>query len=288
MRDLQTVFRLELLLLRRGRGLPIAAVLAALAGVWEATAVRERPWGIWGTLDFGTVLVSLILILSTGDQVNRDRTRRLDGVVFSTPVSTSAYIWGKYLAALVVLIGLALANLAGALLMDAFDPWRDPPPILQMGHAQFPPLGPWPYLSIWLLLMITPVVFGAAWMLAGATWRRGGRIAASVGALLLWILPAFGIGWPHLFDVSEGGASLLFDGTPLFNLANATMRNISHAPWVAWSPSAAARIVDAVRTEMPPPVPSTFVWNRVLFLGAAVLLVVLMSRYVGRQRPGRV
>lgn len=281
MRDLRTVLRLELLLLLRGRGLPIAAVFAALAGVWEASSIREMPWSVWSTLDFDGVLVSLMLVLGTGDQISRDRRQRLDGVLLSTPVTTAAYVWGKYLAALIALVGLALANLAGAVLMDRFDPWRDPP--FMLGHVHFPPLGPWPYVYSWLLLMVTPVAFGAAWMLAGATWRRGGRIAASAGTLLLWLLPMFGNAWPQLLDVAGGRVYGLFDSIPAFKLAMATT-----GTYGTWSPRAAARVVDLVRAALPPALPSTFIWNRVLFLSTTVLLVVAASRYVGRLRQGRV
>lgn len=288
MQDLRAVLRLEFLLLRRGRGLPIAAALAALAGVWEASAIREQPWGVWSTLTFGGALVTLILILSTGDQVSRDRTRRLDGVLLSTPVATAAYVWGKYLAALATLLGLAAVNLVGALLMDRFDPWLDPPPLLQLGHAHFPPLGFRADADIWALLTVTPVVFGAAWMLMGTTLRRGGRIAASTGALALWLLPAFGAGWPRLLDVSGGRFYGLFDSAsgPASKLATATMQNTSHAPWVTWSPRAAARVIAAVQAALPPALPPVFVWNRALFLCAAVLLVVLTTRSVGRRRRG--
>ena len=36
------------------------------------------------------------------------------------------------------------------------------------------------------------------------------------------------------------------------------------------------------------PLPAVFVWNRLLFLGLAVLLVTATVGYVGRQRQGRV
>jgi len=225
--------------------------------------------------------------MSTGDQVSRDRTQHLDGVLLSTPVSTAAYVWGKYLAAFVALVGLAIVNLAGALLMDRFDPWRDPPPLLQLGHAQFPPLGFRTYAGVWLLITVTPVVFGAAWMLAGSTPRRGGRIAASTGVLVLWLLPAFGNAWPRLLDVSGGRFYSLGDSGAVSKLAMTTMQNISHAPWVTWNPPDAARVIAAAQAALPPALPPVFVWNRALFLCAAVLLVVLTTRYVGRQRRGR-
>ncbi len=284
MHDLRTVLRLEFLLLLRGRGLPIAAALVALAGVWEASGIREQPWAVWSTLTLGGALVALILTLSTGDQVSRDRTQRLDGVLLSTPVSTAAYVWGKYLAALVALVGLAAVNLAGALLMDRFDPWRDPPPLLQLGHAHFPPLGFRTYAGIWVLLTVTPVVFGVAWMLAGTTLRRGGRIAASTGALVIWLLPTFGNAWPQVLDVSGGRFYSLFDGGSLAQRAMATTTTTFPQ---AWSPRAAARIIAAVQASLPPALPPVFVWNRALFLCAAVLLVVLTIWSVERRRRGQ-
>ncbi len=282
MRDLRAVIRLELLLLLRGRGLPIAAALVAFTGAWEAAGIREQPWGAWSTLTAGGVLVSLILVMGTGDQIVRDRTRRLEGVVLSTPVSTAAYVWGKYLAALVVLVGLAVVNLVGAVLMDRFDSWSDPPAVF--GHVRFPPLGPTPYVDIWLLLMVIPVIFGAAWMLTTTTFRFGSRIAALTSVLVLWILPAFGSGWPQLLDVAEGRFNGLFDSGPSSKLAMATAIGVFQD---RWGPSAGGRVVALVRAMLPPPLPPVFIWNRAFFLGATVLLLVLTTWSVGQRRRGR-
>ncbi len=141
-RNLHCVIRTELLLLWRGRGLPITALFVALVGVWEASGVREMPWGAWSTISLAAGFVSLVLVITSGDQVSRDRVVHLDSVVLSTPVSTVAYVAGKYLTALLTLAGLAAVNLLAAVLMDRFDPWRDPPAIL--GHVHFPPWAPGP------------------------------------------------------------------------------------------------------------------------------------------------
>jgi len=90
-----------------------------------------------------------------------------------------------------------------------------------------------------------------------------------------------------LLDVSGGRFYSLGDSGAVSKLAMTTMQNISHAPWVTWSPRDAARVIAAMQAALPPAAPPVFIWNRALFLCAAVLLVVLTTRYVGRQRRGR-
>jgi ABC-type Na+ efflux pump permease subunit len=282
-RDLRVVLRTELTLLWRGRGWPIAALFVALLGMWEASGIREQPWGAWGTIAFASALLSLMLLFTTGNQVSSDRTRRLDGVLLSTPVSTTAYVCGKYLAALVALLSLASVNLVGALLADRFDPWRDPPAVL--GHVRFPPLGPWPYVSTSVLLIVTPLVFGAAFVLAITTMARGERAGAYGAAVVLWLLPAFGTAWPQLLDVSGLRFYAMVDSIPAFKLA---MTTINIRSGNTWSATAAAHVIATVRALFPPPLPPVFVWNRVLFLGLAVLLLATTVGYVQRQRCGRV
>lgn len=283
MRNLGTVLSLELTLLRRSRGLPFAALLAVVFGVWEASGIREQPWGTWGTIAFASAFLSLLLVFTTGQQISRDRACRLDGVLLSTPLAHAAYVWGKYLAALLALFGLAAFSLLGALLMDQLDPWRDPPAVL--GHLRFPPLGPWPYVSSELLLVVTPLVFGAALVLAITTMTRGGRAMAYGAALALWLLPAFGTAWPQVLDVSGARFYSMIDSTPAFRLA---MTTINSNTGDTWSAAAAGHVMTLVRALFPPSLPAVFVWNRLLFLGLAVLLVAATVGYVGRQRQGRV
>jgi len=277
------VMRIELVLLWRGRGLPIAALAVALVGLWEASRIREMPWAAWSTLPEAAGFLSLVLVVTSGNQISRDHTTRLDGVVLSTPVSTASYVCGKYLAALLVLVGLATANLVAAVLMDRFDPWRDPPAIL--GHLDFPPLGPSPYVGAMILLMIVPIVFGAALALTVTTAAHGARTVASIAALVLWLVPAVVNNWPPLLEVTGGRFYTSADDGSPFKLAMTTYS--FGANGISWSPAAAARVIGAVQTHLPPSLPPIFVWNRALFIGLGIALLAATVGVVMRQRQGR-
>jgi hypothetical protein len=279
---LLTVIGLEWKLLWRGRGLWVAAVIMALFGVWEASSVREAPYGAWGQFAFTAWLVTLILTFTTGDQIHRDEERRLDGVLLSTPVTTTTYVWGKFLAALLALLALSGINLVAAILMDHFDSWRTPPAIL--GHSIYPSLGPWPYLAGWFWLDLTPLIFGAALTLVAITLSRGQRILAAAGALLLWLLPAFFSSWPLILDVGGEGMNYVYGlggSNAAFQYAN------QHEPQGGPEASVAAHVVQLVQASLPPSFPDIFYWNRALFLCLAVLGVMMLAFWFGRQRQGR-
>ena len=281
------VTRMELRLMARSRGLPIAALCLALVGAWEASTVREQPWGAFGGICFTGVLISLPLTLSTGQTIRRDTIQRLDGVLFSTPMDTVAYVCGKYLAAVIVLLGLVGVSLAGVVLMDRFDGWTNPPVIF--GHSVYPPLGPWPYVAGWLWLIVPAVLFGAAFMLAGSTARHGGRVAATTGALVLWLGPLLGgRGWPALLDIPGMTVYYMTDsGQAAFALAMQSWARVGHDP----RGQGAVRVVQLVQQTVPPIFPLVFLWNRALVIGFTALLVACTIESIRRQRrerdPGR-
>ncbi len=280
MPGLWIVMRLELFLLPRRWSMLVAAVLVALAGAWVASGVREAPWSAWSEIDFAALFVTLILTFGTGDQIIRDHTRRLDGVLLSSPVSTAVYVCGKYLATLIVLLGLVGVGLIGALLMDRFDAWTDPP--IMFGHSRFPPLGPWPYISSWLLLMVTPTVFGAAFVLLVTTLTRGGRAVAVPGALLFWLAPLFFSGWPTLLDAAAAHFYGMSD-------ADAAAGKLAMATGIFQGPeprAVALRVIALAQQATPHQLPPVFWWNRALFLGLAIVAVVGTVRVVSRHRRG--
>ncbi len=284
MRGFWAVFRLELRLLLRGWGIWVMGLVALFFGIWEASAVREFPFSAWSQFTVAVFFVTLILTLTTGSQVTRDRDRHVDGVLLSTPVSTQAYAWGKYLAALVVLLGLAALMLPGAILMDHFTILRDPPAVL--GHSHYPSLGPWPYVSAWLILSIVPIVFGAALSLACVTLTGGQRVIASILVVFLWLGPAM------LSSAFSGGLTALFDvtgGSLDASIANIPMPPSLEAYFLSGATppaSIGAEVVHIVTAHLPPELPAIFVWSRVLFVALAILLVLLTGLRVQRQRRG--
>jgi hypothetical protein len=204
MRGLWTVIRLELKLNRRGKAIWIIGLFMAILGINAASGIRAMPNAAWTNFGISEAfLITLILTLSTGDQINRDRERRLDGVILSTPISTAIYVWGKYLAALAMLLGLSSIYLIVAILVDQFDNWHTPPAVLAfVSPSMFPPLGPWPYVVIWGLLVIAPIIFGAALVFAGITITRGQRIIAYIGVLIIWLSSIFFENMPDLLDIT--------------------------------------------------------------------------------------
>ena len=284
MYDIWQVSRHELILLWRGRLLSFVAGFMLLLGVWEASAIHEAPYGAWGTFTFTTLLMTLVLVFMTGDQIIRDRERRVESVVLSTPLSTRDYVIGKYLSALITLLALSLVNLVAAVFTDALDTWRNPPAIL--GHSWYPALGPQPYMWAWLLLVTIPLIFGAALMLAGITVARGQRALAYAVTLLLWLGPAFLGGpqplgtWPDLLDVVGLHLTLPFTSVPAaMAIAERTFGGHPDA-------ATAALVVHLSQQGLPPAYPAIFFWNRLFFMLLALLLLWGTAHAVAAARRG--
>lgn len=290
---LWAVARVEVVLLLRGRSLWLAGVVMAALGALAGSMARQTPWAAWGHIGFTAVASTLLLAFASGDQIRRDRDRRLDGVLLSTPASTAAYVVGKYLAALTVLLGLAGVGLVAALLTDRFDAWATPS--LLLGRADFPPLGAGPYLVGWGLLVVVPLAFGAALALAANTLLPGGRTAAAFGILAFWLLPLFVAGWPALLDVTGYGAAPLRRLGVDREVARLASEEMRRAGLLAPGEEQTGRLPVAVKTHLaalaraalPPRYPADFWWNRAFFLGASAALLALTIYGVERRRRGR-
>lgn len=282
MYEVWTVFWLELRLLARSRGVWLAMPVTTFFGIWEASMAREAPYAAWSQFTMAALFVTLILTLSTGGQIARDRERRVEDVLLSTPVAIYSYVWGKYLAALAILLVFAASMLAGAVVMDQFDGWRNPPAVL--GHSVYPSLGAWPYISAWMWLVVVPVVFGAALSLSTITLLSGHRVVSSMAVVLLWLVPAFlgssfSSSWATLLDVA---------GMTLYNSSTGTQLPSAlqslYLTGGSPSPALAAQMVQVVVNHLPPTLPTTFYWNRVLFLTLAMALLVATCVRVGHVR----
>lgn len=294
MKTLWPVTRTELTLLARSRGWWLVAPVSAGLSAWMATEVRQSPPYAWSTMAANTLFLTLLLVLPTGDQATRDQDRRLDGVLLSTPVSTAAYVVGKYLAVVVVLIGLAGVGLMAALLTDRWAELRPSGLLGFLGYAVYPPLGPAPYLLGWAWLVLPAILFGAALTLAATTWTGGQRVLAALLVAVVWLLPAFSAAWPALLDLpllnqpydEVGPAIDLLEEARRGQPAPQLNPDRPFDPYAFLSPDLAARIVAVVRAELPPNFPPVFYANRLTFLGLAAALVSLTTTLVGRRQRG--
>lgn len=258
----------------------LMVLVMLLLGALCASSNRTQPWSSWAHLGTTSFFLSLILTFCTGNQIRRDHAQRLDGIVLSTPVATQSYVCGKYLAGLASLILLAGSGLLSALLIDHFA--TNSYAFLLFAPAYYPPLGAQVYLIGWAWLMLTPITFGATFMLACMALTHGQRAIASLAVLLIWVLPMFLTqSIPQLLDIT---AAVFF---PDYSLAPAgpapatPFRQflIQHPILSQNSPPPANLIQPVMHLSLagipPSPIPSLFLWNRLFFLGLSLLFLVL-------------
>jgi len=282
--NLRSVVYTEALLYLRRRGVWISMALMIVLGLYVATWARQAPWAAWGQFTTTALWVTLLLMFTTGDGITRDRDLRVEGVLLSTPIATPVYVAGKYAAALLMLIGLAGVSLLTALVADAFNPWSSAyywggGPLI-FGDSFFSPLGPWPYLTGWLSLMIMPLVFGAALVLAAITLMRGQRLVAYGAVLGLWIAPILAVGWPEWLDVTAYKLTAAH-GLGAYSPADHLMWTVPHGPH---GQAVIARAYHLSLAHLPPVQPPVFYVNRLVFLGLAAVLVMLTTALVARRR----
>jgi ABC-type transport system involved in multi-copper enzyme maturation permease subunit len=275
------VIKLECRLIWSSRITWALVLIMFLNGALCATANRNAPWQSWFQIQNASFFLSLILAFCTGNQINRDREQRLAGIVLSTPVATTSYVLGKYLAGLVSLLMLAGVSLLAALLLDHF--YASSHAFLLFPPAFYPPLGTLPYLIGWVWLVLPAIIFGATFMLAGMTLTGGQRVIAYLAVLLIWVLPRFLAGsMPKLLDIT---ATVFY---PQFSLAPASHASgssplmqflLQHPSLFGNGPPPATlvpQVMQLALAETPPsPLPSLLLWNRFFFLGLSVLLLLL-------------
>jgi hypothetical protein len=275
------VMKLEFRLIWRNWVTWLMVLVMLVIGALCAANNRNEPWGSWANFGTTSLFLSLILTFSTGNQINRDRVQRLDGIVLSTPITTPGYVFGKYIAGLASLLLLAGSGLLSALLMDHFSTGSHA--FLLFAPPFYPSLGAQPYLISWAWLTLTSITFGATFMLACITLTRGQRTIAFIGSLLIWILPLFLTqSIPQLLDIT---ATVFFPQFSLSSPSHVSGTNplnqflIQHPVLFQDSPPPANLVGQVMHLSLagipPSSTPPMFLWNRLFFLGLSLMLLVL-------------
>ncbi|HLH63776.1 MAG TPA: hypothetical protein VKV20_19020 [Ktedonobacteraceae bacterium] len=276
-----TVMKLELFLIWRSWATWLIALAMILIGMLAADNNRNEPWGIWGQIVTVGMFLALILTFSTGNQINRDRERRLDGVVFSTPVMTTVYVLAKYSAALLSLLALTGLSLLAAILTDQF--YSVPQQVLFLSPVMYPSLGLQVYLLGWVWVMLVPVIFGAAFIFACITLTRGNRVVAYIATLLIWLIPIFtaSLNTAAFFDITA--TSFIPGSSPAIDFW------FQYSPGVSPHPIPLSQFIQKImplaRAGVPPaPLLNNLLWNRLFFLGLAAVLLYVTILSVQRAR----
>lgn len=285
MKSIWTIMDLEFTLFRRGWAIWVVALAMVCLGVWNASKVRYYPLAVWLQFSITALFMTLILVFVTGNQIQQDCEHRIDGVILSTPISTSIYVLGKFLASLLMMLGLASLELVASIFVDLLPGWPHPPALL--GESLFPSLGIWPYIIGWCYLVITPILFGAALMLFGITLTRGKRIISYMVVLAIWLIPV--LFWGHTYTSDHRMADWFDLSTTSYFYNYSTDTNPLFQKMItdgAFPPSQSLgqQIMQQVRSGIPPTyLPLTFFENRLLFIGLGFLLFLGVI-YVVRQK----
>lgn len=268
-----TVMKLELFLIWRNWATWLIALAMLVSGLLVADNNRNQPWGVG-------LFLTLILTFSTGNQVNRDRERRLDSVVLSTPILTMVYVLAKYSASLLSLPGLLTLNLLTALLADQF--YNAPQQVLFLAPVIYPSPGSQVYLLDWLWVLLVPVIFGTTLMLACTTLTQGKRVVAYTATLLVWLIPVFAISSDRasFFDITA--MSFTTGANPA---ANFWFQHHPGGPASLPLSQFVQQIIPLARANVPPaPLLASLLWNRLFFLGLTLILLYLTILSVQRAR----
>ena len=282
MYNIWVVMKLEFRLIWRSFVTWLMVLVTLLLGALCASSNRNEPWSSWAHLGTTSFFLSLILTFCTGNQIHRDHARRLDGIVLSAPVATQSYVCGKYLAGLASLLLLAGSGLLAALLIDHVGTGSHA--FLLFAPTYYPPLGAQVYLIGWAWLMLTPITFGATFMLACMTLTRGRPAIASLAVLLIWVLPLFLTqSIPELLDITAAFFSH-FSLAPARHVTSTSpiMQFLLQHPVLRQDGLPPVNLIQPVMhlslAEIPPsPTPAMFLWNRLFFLGLSLFLLVLTS-----------
>jgi ABC-type transport system involved in multi-copper enzyme maturation permease subunit len=152
-----------------------------------------------------TILIVLVLPLPfvTADGVTRDVHRRTHELLMTTALPTWAYVWGRYLAGLVISLGLALFLLASILGVG----W-----LLHLTTTDYPAPEIGAVLLLWIGMVMSAVVLVSSVGFALSTLLPRLSTLVKVVIMLAWlvialVIPLLGLpddaiptGWPVNWD----------------------------------------------------------------------------------------
>jgi ABC-type transport system involved in multi-copper enzyme maturation permease subunit len=137
--------------------------------------------GLLHALPIVLVVLALLLPFVTADGVTRDLNRRTHELLMTTALPTWAYIWGRYLASLVISLGLALLLLASILGMGGF---------LHLTVTDYPAPEIGAVLLLWIGMVVSATILVSSFGFAFSTLLPRLSTLVKVVIMVAWIMGA--------------------------------------------------------------------------------------------------
>lgn len=150
--------------------------------------------GLLHTLPTILIVLALLLPFVTADGVTRDLNRRTHELLMTTALPTWAYVWGRYLAGLVMSLGLALLLLVSLLGMGWF---------LHLTVADYPAPEIGAVLLLWTGIVLSATVLVSSFGFALSTLLPRLSMLVKVVIMVAWLVGAL------VVPLSMGGDTTL-------------------------------------------------------------------------------
>ena len=237
------------------------------------------PLGLLSGTFMSTLFVILIPFIAT-ELVAFDLRRRTHELLMTTPVPTWAYVWGRYIAGLVVVGGLLFAMLTGFLLMGLFLSNGILP---DSGYPfGYPPLNIGALLLLWSLIVlpITLLIQSISFVL-GTFFPSFTNAIKALVVIVYYVVLIFN---PYLFNASTAvwdpsGYAITLNVTSNTSVHEYTTRiRKEHAQTVRQQ----LKILRDIEQE----VPDTSQWwlPRIVYILLSFVAVALTAHYFQRFR----
>ena len=139
-------------------------------------------WGLLMTLPTGMLmLLGMLLPFVNADGTTRDLSRRTYELLMATALPTWAYVWGRYLAGLVMSLGLALLLLASILGMG----W-----LLHLTVTDYPAPEIGTVLLLWVGMVVSATILVSSFGFALSTLLPRLSTLVKVVIMVAWIVGA--------------------------------------------------------------------------------------------------
>ena len=218
------------------------------------------------------VIFGLVLPFATASGIAHDYEQRIHEMVMSTAIPTWVYVWGRYVASVLIAIGLALVALAAILVMA---------PLLVIIEPGYP----WPniglILAIWAIAVFpATIVVTSLSFLLGTLWPRRATIMKLV-TVVIWVVLVF---TPDVFD--HGGTWFTYWNPTSYGIVRVHVDRFLQAyqAQIQSGIDTTAHVELALHLQQQPLALAPWIVSHTITVGISFLLIVAMAYRFDRFR----